>query len=160
MNQNCLKASFKLIIITTIISLTSCATIISGSTQNIRVTSEPTAANIYINNINVGVTPMVKLLKRNQIHILKLELEGYKNYETVLERKFNAWYLGNILIGGIIGLIIDPITGAIYRLEPGSVAGRYVPGTVSYSSGQVLYISITMEVDPNWTKIGQLAPVE
>jgi len=30
----------------------------------------------------------------------------------------NGWYFGNILLGGLIGmLIVDPATGAMYRLD-------------------------------------------
>ena len=29
----------------------------------------------------------------------------------------NGWYFGNILIGGLVGmLIVDPLTGAMYRM--------------------------------------------
>ncbi|HEY5968354.1 MAG TPA: hypothetical protein VIU35_10260, partial [Chitinophagaceae bacterium] len=35
-----------------------------------------------------------------------------------VECKLNGWYFGNLLIGGLIGLlIVDPATGAMYRLE-------------------------------------------
>lgn len=30
----------------------------------------------------------------------------------------NGWYFGNLLLGGVIGmLIVDPATGAMYRIE-------------------------------------------
>jgi hypothetical protein len=30
----------------------------------------------------------------------------------------NKWYFGNILLGGVIGmLVVDPLTGAMYSLD-------------------------------------------
>jgi len=35
-----------------------------------------------------------------------------------LECSVNGWYFGNLFIGGLIGmLIVDPATGAMYRLD-------------------------------------------
>jgi len=31
------------------------------------------------------------------------------------------WFSGNLILGGIIGLIVDPITGAIYEVKPDAV---------------------------------------
>jgi hypothetical protein len=42
-----------------------------------------------------------------------------------LTKKFNAWYLGNIIFGGLIGIVIDPITGAIYELSPDQVNAHF-----------------------------------
>ena len=41
-----------------------CATIISGSRQNVEITSEPSSAKVYINEIEIGQTPVQKNLKR------------------------------------------------------------------------------------------------
>jgi hypothetical protein len=39
-----------------------------------------------------------------------------------LDSTLSGWYFGNILIGGLIGLlIVDPLTGAMYDLEPENI---------------------------------------
>jgi hypothetical protein len=44
--------------------------------------------------------------------------DGYEPKKVNVECKLNGWYFGNILIGGLIGmLIVDPATGAMYKLE-------------------------------------------
>ena len=48
-------------------------------------------------------------------------MDGYRPYNITLRQTFNAWYLGNILFGGFVGLIIDHITGAIFTLTPDRV---------------------------------------
>ena len=73
-----------------VIGFTSCATIISGSRQTVQISSQPNAAVVYLNEIEVGKTPIVENLKRNQNYQLVLKLDGYKPYEIMLEKKFNA----------------------------------------------------------------------
>lgn len=110
--------------ITTLLSLsllllsTSCATIVSGSKQRIEVNSTPTNSTVYIDNKEVGKTPYNTKLKRNQSYSLKVTNEGYLPYQIDLHREFNAWFIGNAAIGGLIGIIVDPITGAMYKLKP------------------------------------------
>ncbi len=98
--------------------LTSCATIISGSRQTMKFDSTPANATVFINEKEMGKTPFETKLKRNENYKVAIRLEGYHPYEVEVTKKFNEWYIGNILFGGIIGLVVDPITGAIYRLTP------------------------------------------
>ncbi len=136
--------------------LSSCATIMSGSKQNVKFESNPSAATIYIDEVEVGKTPLEMLLARKNSHDVQIKLEGYKTYETKLTKKFNGWYIGNLLIGGIVGLIIDPITGAMYNLSPNQINAQMAKNTaLNYKKGDV-YVGVALEIDPNWKKIGYL----
>lgn len=155
-----MKIILKSILITSIILLSSCATIISGSRQNVEINSEPSSAKVYINEIEIGNTPVQKNLKRNQEYSLVLKLDGYETYETKIERKFNAWYIGNIAFGGLIGIIIDPITGAMHKLKPEEINGSPKSGTTYNTENGKLIITISMDIDSNSEKIGQLQKSE
>ena len=61
---------------------------------------------------------MVYPLKRNSVYMVKIALEGYHDEEIKIKRGFNGWTLGNILLGGVIGIIVDVATGAVYTLKP------------------------------------------
>lgn len=151
-----MKIIFKSILLTSVLLFSSCATIISGSRQNVEIASEPSSAIVYINEIEIGNTPVQKNLKRNQDYNLVLKLEGYETYETKLEKKFNAWYIGNIAFGGLIGIIIDPITGAMHKLKPVETNGSPKSGTTYTTENGKLFIKISMDIDSNSEKIGQL----
>ncbi len=139
--------------------ITSCATIVSGSRQIVKISSEPASAEVFINEVQVGITPLEQNLKRNMEYNVVIKLSGYKPYETAITQAFNGWYLGNIVFGGIIGLIVDAGTGAMYRLTPEELSAKLqADGSVFSSKGDNLYISVTLEVDPNWEKVGQLTP--
>jgi PEGA domain len=155
-----MKIIIKSLLLSSIVLFSSCATIISGSRQSVEINSEPSSAKVYVNEIEIGTTPVQKKLKRNQEYQLILKLDGYKTYETKLERKFNAWYIGNIVFGGLIGIIVDPITGAIHKLEPEEIEGNLKSGTTYNTVGGKLFIKIGMEVDPSWEKVGQLEKSE
>lgn len=137
----------------------SCATIISGSRQTVRFTSNPSAATVFINEVEIGKTPVFKSLKRNQEYDVVIKLDGYQPYHTSLVRQFNEWFLGNIILGGLIGLVIDPITGAIYKLSPEQIYAPLKNGTAFSSKGKNIYIAVALEIDEKWDKIGQLEPL-
>jgi hypothetical protein len=149
------KVTFFTLILTALLT-SNCATIISGSKQNIKFNSNPTNATIFIDEVQVGKTPYETKLERKREYEVKIQLDGYKTYETKLTKKFNAWYLGNIVFGGLIGLIIDPITGAIYNLTPDQINAQMTQGTAFVESKNGLYIAVSLEIDENWEKIGQL----
>ncbi|MEM0543072.1 PEGA domain-containing protein [Flavobacterium sp. j3] len=139
--------------------LSSCATIMSGSKQNVKFASNPSSATIYIDEVEVGKTPFEMKLARKSEHEVMIKLEGYQTYQTTLTKKFNGWFVGNILIGGLIGIIIDPITGAMYNLTPKEINAEMNKGTAfNYKKGEV-YVAVALEIDPNWKKIGQLEKI-
>lgn len=135
---------------------TSCATIISGSKQTIKFASTPSEATVFIDEVEVGKTPYETKLERKRDYHVMIKLDGYKSYETKLTKKFNAWYLGNIAFGGIIGLIIDPITGAMYNLTPKELNAQLEQGTAFKTSKDGVYIAVSFKVDENWKKVGEL----
>ena len=61
-----------------------------------------------------GQTPLTVKLPRNANNRIRIELEGYEPYEIVTTKGFNPATLGNILIGGATGMLIDLATGGIY----------------------------------------------
>ena len=134
----------------------SCATIISGTTQKVNFTSTPSAAGIFIDEVQVGITPKELELERKREYNVVIKLDGYTPYETKLTKKFNAWYLGNIALGGIIGLVIDPITGAMYKLTPKQIDAQMSNGVVFKQKRGEAYVAVVLEVDPNWVQVAQL----
>ncbi|WP_430966574.1 PEGA domain-containing protein [Spongiimicrobium sp. 2-473A-2-J] len=152
-----MKNIFKVLITFPMLLFMGCATIISGSRQTIKVASIPSSATVYINEVEVGKTPVERSLKRNQEYQVLIKLDGYQPYETLISKEFNAWYLGNILIGGIIGLIIDPITGAMYKLTPEELTANLTHGGTAFRTEKKdVYLMVNMDIDPGWEKVGQL----
>lgn len=158
-----MKNLFKILPLASLLFLQSCATIVSGSRQTIKFDSEPKSATVFINELNVGKTPLEKDLKRNQEYQVAIKMDGYQTYETKLTKKFNEWYIGNVLFGGIIGLVVDPITGAIYKLTPNELYTNLESDGSDIATkvkGEDIHISVSLNIDPEWEQVGQLERAE
>lgn len=129
-----MKKTLQFLCIAIVLSVfSSCASIVSKSSWPVDVVSTPAGAKVTITNrkgvvVYNGLTPATLTLKsgsgffKRESYTVKYELEGYAPMEVPLECSINGWYWGNILFGGIIGwLIVDPATGAMYRLNTGTV---------------------------------------
>jgi hypothetical protein len=122
-----LTKSLSVILIIFIFS--SCASIVSRSTWPLTVNTNPNGANIEITNksgaiVYKGTTPATMTLKSGagffakESYKIKLTLDGYSEKIIPVECTLNGWYIGNIIFGGLIGLlVIDPATGAMYKLD-------------------------------------------
>lgn len=117
-----------------------CATIVSGGKQNISINSNPSAA-VAVDGISY-TTPVVVELKRGQTHALTFTKEGYNPVTINLNKSFNPWFVGNIVFGGIPGIIVDFITGAVYKIEPAVVNAILTPA-------QIQEFGINIEIDGN-----------
>jgi hypothetical protein len=103
--------------------LAGCATLITGSTQTIRLSSNETDVKVIVQPGNLTATaPSELTLKRNESgYRLRFEKGGFESVDVRLDSGTNGWVFGNILIGGLIGLVIDYGNGAAYTLSPGVV---------------------------------------
>lgn len=128
-----------------LLTQTGCASIVSGRQQDISVRSNPEGAAVEIDGMPVGKTPVTTEVKRKRRHQIKLTKEGYMEETRSTKRGFNWWFIGNVLIGGIIGIIVDFSTGAVYSVSPEELnikltEGQTTPSatvTASQNAGEV-----------------------
>jgi len=61
-----------------------------------------------------------------------MEATNYYPYEVHVKLTVDGWYFGNVLFGGLIGiLIVDPATGAMYTLKPNELNINLISSAVS-----------------------------
>lgn len=103
-----------------------CASIIKGTKQDISINSTPSNAKVVVKTKGgiekfSGTTPCsVKLAKKQEYQVI-VTLEGFKEQTIWLDQSFEAWTIGNLLCGGVIGLIVDAANGAMWKLEPDAI---------------------------------------
>lgn len=112
----------------------SCATIFGRSNYKVTVNSNPPGASIVVTDkkgieIYKGPTPATINVKSSAGYFakaqyqIKFNLSGYDEKIVTVNSKLNGWYFGNILLGGVIGmLIIDPASGAMYKINDTEVS--------------------------------------
>jgi uncharacterized protein YceK len=101
-----------------VLVLTSgCASIISGTQQNVSVDSNPQGADCALvrdgQTIGNIKTPGSTVIQRTKTDIdVKCTKEGYQATAALNKSGTEPWVFGNIVFGGLIGLAIDLAQGA------------------------------------------------
>lgn len=95
-----------------------CATITTGSTQNLTVLSTPAGANCNLHRAGemLGVVPAtpatLNISKSAKAINVTCRLENHAISTQALEADFQAMTVGNVLVGGLIGIAVDAASGA------------------------------------------------
>jgi len=125
-----LKNCFIVLFLFAIVLISGCASILSDSSYPVAINSSPDQADFTITNkngtpVHSGKTPSTVTLKSGcgffcgEEYNLAFTKEGYTSTQTTISSSMDGWYIGNILFGGLIGiLIVDPATGAMWKLPP------------------------------------------
>lgn len=95
-----------------------CATIASGTNQNVSFESEPEGATVRVNGEVVGKTPVSSRLDKKNDQSVSFEMAGYRTVTKNLATKTDPWFFGNIIIGGLFGSTTDFASGAAYEYSP------------------------------------------
>jgi hypothetical protein len=136
------------------LALSGCASIFNGQTQAVTIKSEPEGAAIMVSNragesIHSGVAPATVTLKRgagyfkSETYKVVMKKEGFADREVTITSSVSGWYIGNLLFGGLIGMLaVDPNTGGMY-IFPESVTGTLESATKTSQAPATLTIVST-----------------
>lgn len=123
-------------VVTMLAGTSGCATIVSGTTQDVSVSSNPAGADVQILQspggpaavVAAGRAPMGTTLPRDHEYIVVVSAPGYQEVRVKISKTFNMWVLGNLCCTVLLGGAIDLITGAFWKLEPNSIMVNLLPG--------------------------------
>ena len=132
-----------------VMAVSSCATIFTATKYPVAFNTTPEGAGITIENregkvIFEGVTPTTVKLKSSAGYMKKEEYkitftkDGYTQKVVNISAELDGWYIGNILLGGVIGmLIVDPASGAMYKIAK---EDRVINETLQPTNEQALQV--------------------
>jgi len=141
--------------------LSGCATIFSKSVYPVTFNTNPPGAKIIIQDrdkttVFEGTTPATVNLDASAGYFKKAKYTvtfmkpGYKIKIIPVYAKLDGWYFANLLIGGVIGmLIIDPASGAMYKLDPQYITETLIPET-AYKQQKELRIYSIDNIPESW----------
>ncbi len=144
------KLSF---IIATALLTSSCATIFGKTDYPVSLTSTPSGAKVSIvneegNKVFEGITPAQAILKSGESYFDKkdytitFDKSGFEQKTALVSGELNPWYFGNILIGGVIGmLIVDPLTGAMFKIKQENITTELDKKVASNGGSRILTLS-------------------
>lgn len=128
-----MRMMLSLLMLGYLVVLSSCSSVINGTTQEITINSNVEGAEVTLNGLPLGTTPVIRArIKREEKYFLRIRKEGYKDYDTTLHTAFDKWFWGNIVIGGLLGSTTDMLTGTTHLLDPNTIYVKLNP--VSESS--------------------------
>ena len=111
------KIILSLSIISMFMIFTSCATVISGTQQNISFDSSPAGAAVYLDGDRIGITPFSTSLKKNKYKSFRVELDGYHTVSRSLGKEVDLvallsffWDFGTT----------DVLSGAVMKYDSNS----------------------------------------
>lgn len=153
------KLNFRFALIPAALAILSgCASIVSDSQYPVSVITTPAGATFEVRNragdvIHSGTTPGSVTLKsgagyfKGETYTIAFRKEGFADQQTTLNSSLDGWYWGNIVFGGLIGMLaVDPATGAMYKL-PENTATSLTPVTADAKNADSLTL-ITVDQVP------------
>lgn len=115
-----------------VLMFSGCATITTGTTQNVMVQTEPPGADCRFSKdgkliARANPTPASIIVSKGYGGVLvECSKDNYQSTAGEIGSEFQAMSLGNILLGGIVGVAVDAASGAMMKY-PESVTFTLVP---------------------------------
>jgi hypothetical protein len=116
------RATRRLGLVTTLLALAGCATVVRGTKQRVNVTSDPSAVDVIDQPSGYAfTTPSTVEMSRGQYHTLHFRKAGYEPQQVPMRREASLgfWIADAFTLG--IGNLIDFATGAMFQIKPATV---------------------------------------
>lgn len=110
-------------------SLSACATVIRGTSQKFEIATVPPGADVELSTGQKCVSPCKLKLKRKTPFTATITKDGYQTATAEVESKFNGAGAGagNILLGGVVGALVDSGNGSMRGLKPNPLEVTLIP---------------------------------
>ena len=114
------------------IGLSACASVTRGTTETVKVYASPDGAQIATSiGLTCNTSPCMLEVSRKTEFSVTVSKEGYQkqtiHVTTAVAPGGVAGLAGNVLIGGVIGVGIDSVSGATLDHSPNPVLVELVP---------------------------------
>ena len=109
--------------------LTGCASIVSRSEYPVVITTNAHRATVVVREPSSGIvlgkgpTPFYTKLKagagffESAYYLCEVIDDKNKKQVRSINSRLDSWFLGNFILGGVIGMAVDGITGAMFKLD-------------------------------------------
>ena len=103
-----------------LVLVSGCATVVEGSNQSVSIATAPPGASCTIDRAgerlgSVGMTPgSLRISKSKNDLEIACGKDGYQQASIRQSPKFVGTTFGNLIVGGVIGAVVDAASGANY----------------------------------------------
>lgn len=109
-----------------LVIVNGCASIFNGNASMLNIMTNPENATVTIKGSQSGEkivqhTPCNITLNKGSDYMVKIEFAGYQSENIIIRREIAGWFWGNILLGGVIGMVIDYATNNMWTHAPTNI---------------------------------------
>jgi hypothetical protein len=101
--------------------LIGCASIFKGTSTNVDFSSDPYGAKVYVNGNLMGTTPVKLKLESKKVYNIEFKKEGFETKTFTITNHVGAGWIILDILGGLVPVVIDAVTGAWYNLDQDNV---------------------------------------
>lgn len=133
------------------LSTSACATLTTGTSHNLTVITEPPGAVCELRRSDdiIGVvnpTPgTVRISKSSREVTIRCNRDGLPEATTSLQPGFQAMTVGNLLLGGVVGIVVDAASGAAGTYPSSVTIAMATPGTGTALSEDIQRLDARIE---------------
>ena len=107
-----------------------CATIMAGGPDRVSVSANVPGATVSLDGQVVGQAPMTVTLDREKSNgLIRIDAPGYNPVVIQRTKHIQGWFWANICLGGVVGIVVDLVTGDIKAFDDAAVNVALVPAT-------------------------------
>lgn len=120
-----MQSVFRFSSLAAMLALGACATVTRGTTNTIEFKSEPSGATVSTSNGMTCATPCSLTMSRKDEFAATFKLAGHEDQvisvKTQMAAAGAAGVAGNVILGGVVGIVADAATGATLEHVPNPV---------------------------------------
>ena len=111
--------------------VSGCASVTRGTTNQVQINSNPPEAQARTSMGHVCITPCTLQFGRKDEFTVLFTKPGYHSTEIPVRVQIAgagaAGFAGNVILGGVVGMVVDASTGATLEQVPNPVTATLVP---------------------------------
>lgn len=111
--------------------VTGCASITRGTTSQVQIQSQPAGAEVRTSMGHTCVTPCSLQFSRKDEFTVTVSKAGFHSVEIPVKTQVAgagaAGFVGNVMLGGVVGMAADAATGATLEHFPNPVIATLEP---------------------------------
>ena len=103
-----------------LVALCACGTVMHGARQDLEVQSSPAGATVQTSpSTGTFTTPTTLSLERKKDYVLTFTAPGYAPAQFNVHNSIGTGtVIADVLLTGLVGVVVDGLTGAWYGLTP------------------------------------------
>jgi len=116
------------LVLVTVLGFSSCATLFSGGPQQtVNISADQADVHFKITNQNGlvvydGTNPGKLSLPRKYSYNVEVTKNGFAMQTVAINQSVDGWFWGNCCLGGVVGMVIDYVTGNMWDLAPTKIS--------------------------------------